>query len=419
MFKPYSPSDTAPWNIHRAVHLFRRTAFGATWEEVQWSLKVGFEATLQTILAGDMPTRSPRGLAPPDSDFNTASDRLVETATAANHAGKLKVAWLYRMLYSPDPLAENMTFMWHNHFATSQLKVQDVRAMWLQNDVFRRHAREPFPAMLHEVLRDEAMLVWLDAQLNSRDAPNENLARELFELFTLGIGNYSEQDVKETARALTGRRLDDGRCWDDPQRHDATKKTILGRSGNFSPDDLVESLGRHRATSRRLAWRICEHFLGEGIATDEQLDSLADALGHHGMRPVWAVEKLLRSELFFSTRTMGQRITPPVTLVTSVVKAITGSQTTPPLAILADWIAEFGQDLFYPPNVGGWKGGQSWLSPQRWIARLRFAELIAKQPEIEQAYISLTEITQLLAGKTSFSSNDLRHVLSLPEAHVD
>jgi uncharacterized protein (DUF1800 family) len=116
---------------------------------------------------------------------------------------------------------------------------------------------------------------------------------------------------------------------------------------------------------------------------------------------------------------MGQRITPPVTIVTSVVRAISGSRTAPPLAILADWITELGQDLFYPPNVGGWKGGQNWLSPQRWIARLRFAELIAKQPVIDQADITQNEVTQLLLGTISVPNDDLRYVLSLPATHVD
>src|SRR5205085_10392276 len=142
---------------------------------------------------------------------------------------------------------------WHNHFATSNAKVEDLAAMRHQNELFRRHARAPFGALLAGVVRDPALLVWLDAPANRREHPNENLARELMELFTLGLGPYTEADVKEAARALTGWTVADGRFREDAARHDDGEKTVLGRAGRWGGDDLVALLLDHPATARRLA----------------------------------------------------------------------------------------------------------------------------------------------------------------------
>ena len=146
------------------------------------------------------------------------------------------------MLFTPDPLTERLTLLWHNHFATSQLKVDDVAAMKRQNDTFRSHARGPFGDLLRAMLRDPALLAWLDAPSNRKGKPNENLARELMELFTLGVGHYSERDVKEAARALTGRAVTQGRYAFRPDWHDDGPKTILGTTGRFDGEKLADVL---------------------------------------------------------------------------------------------------------------------------------------------------------------------------------
>ena len=221
------------------------------------------------------------------------------------------------MLFTPDPLTERLTLVWHDHFATSQLKVEDVAAMRAQNETFRRHARGPFGDLLRAMLRDPALLAWLDAPSNRKGKPNENLARELMELFTLGVGQYSEHDVKEAARALTGRTVAQGRLPVRPEWHDDGEKTILGKTARFDGDKLADHLlaapGRRLD---RLAWRFCDAFLGEGRCRRvPAVSELAERLRGDDLHVGRAVEMILRSELFFSARNLHARVSDPVGFV--------------------------------------------------------------------------------------------------------
>ena len=191
-----SPSAAAPWDLGRVVRLHRRAGFAATWDEIRRDLADGPEPSIGRLLSGT--SRDP-GRA---GTLREARGR--RGRPAAGDAGQLKAWWVYRMLFGPDPLGERLVLMWHNHFATSVEKVNDLGWMRRQNETFRRHARAPFGELLRAAVREPALLVWLDAQTNHKGKPNENLARELMELFTLGIGHYTEDDVKEAARALTG-----------------------------------------------------------------------------------------------------------------------------------------------------------------------------------------------------------------------
>jgi uncharacterized protein (DUF1800 family) len=277
------------------------------------------------------------------------------------------------MLFTPDPLAERMTLMWHNHFATSQLKVQNAAAMKRQNETFRALGRGPFGDLLRAMLDDPALLVWLDAGSNKKGKPNENLARELMELFTLGIGNYSERDVKEVARALTGLVVVQGRASFRADLHDTGGKTILGRSSEFDREMLVNSLLEHPATARRLAWRLCDTFLGEGVADSASIDELAGLMRADGLHVGRAVELILRSELFFSDRNLKAQVADPVSFVIATVRALRQFDPPPSTLLLAEWTTRMGQPLFFPPNVGGWTGGRSWLSGRAIVARANFA----------------------------------------------
>ena len=188
----------APWDLRRVVHLHRRAGFAATWEELQRDLKDGPEASIDRLLDG---TSRIRGV--PD-DFER-SPTAWPTAAVARRPARLKAWWVYRMLFGPDPLGERLTLMWHNHFATSNLKVDDLAAHAAAERPLPQASPGPRSASCStRRVRDPALLIWLDAPANRKGHPNENLARELMELFTLGIGHYSEDDVKEAARALTG-----------------------------------------------------------------------------------------------------------------------------------------------------------------------------------------------------------------------
>jgi uncharacterized protein (DUF1800 family) len=223
------------------------------------------------------------------------------------------------------------------------------------------------------MLRDPALLAWLDAPSNRKGRPNENLARELMELFTLGVGHYSEADVKEAARALTGRAVNQGRYAFRPDWHDDGAKTILGRTDRFDGDNLADRLLEHPATARRLAWRLCQAFLGENLADDAAVSELADRLRGDGLHIGRAVETILRSELFFSARNLHAQVSEPVAFIIGAVRGVERFDPPPSTLLLAEWTGRLGQDLFFPPNVGGWPGGRSWLSGRTVVARANFA----------------------------------------------
>jgi uncharacterized protein (DUF1800 family) len=277
------------------------------------------------------------------------------------------------MLWGPDPLGERLTLMWHNHFATSNAKVNDLAAMYRQNEIFRKHGRGPFGELLKAVVHDPALLIWLDAQANRKGQPNENLGRELMELFTLGVGHYTETDVKEAARALTSWNVAEGAFRDDAPDHDDGNKTILGKKGRWKGDDLVRILLEHPATARRLAWRLCEWLMGEKAVSASALDALAAGLRQHDLNVSWAVETVLRSRAFFAETNLGNRVLGPVEFLVGTARALERFDPPPSSLVLAEWSARLGQDLFYPPNVGGWSGGRAWLTTQAIIGRANYA----------------------------------------------
>jgi uncharacterized protein (DUF1800 family) len=180
---PYRPTPESPWDLRRVVHLHRRMGFAVTGEEQRRDLEAGPEASVDPLLAGRM---APAGAA---AEFKRVSATISEAAVDSRNPDCLKAWWIFRMLLRPDPLGERLTRMWHNHFATGTQKVDDLAAMRWQNDLVRRHARAPFGELLNAAVRDLALLNWLDAPVNRNGHPNENLARELMELFTLGIGH--------------------------------------------------------------------------------------------------------------------------------------------------------------------------------------------------------------------------------------
>ncbi len=368
----WQPSVGQPWDLKRVVHLHRRAGFAATWKEIQRDLKDGPQTAINRLLAGKS------RLEGVPSDFDQMADIIGAAAAGSRSANRLKAWWMYRLMFSPDPLTEKLTLVWHNHFATSNLKVEDLGAMHQQNETLRKLAKAPFGEMLTAMLRDPALLHWLDAPANKKGRPNENLARELMELFTLGIGNFTEDDVKQAARALTGWTVRNGTFHDEVAAHDAGEKTILGKTGKWRAPDLTEILLAHPATSQRLAWRICELLMGEGVANEQAIGELAAGLRENELTIGWAVEKVLRSELFFAGLHLTPRVASPVEFILNAVRALETFNPPPSTLLLAEWSARMGQNLFYPPNVGGWSGGRDWLSSRYIVARANFAAALVE-----------------------------------------
>jgi uncharacterized protein (DUF1800 family) len=349
------------------VHLHRRAGFAATWSEIQRDLKDGPKASLDRVLAGKSATEGV------PAEFSRIADLLGESAATSGDAARLKAWWVYRMLFGPDPLMERLVLLWHNHFATSNLKLENLAYMRRQNDLFRKLGRGPFGELLTAVVRDPAMLLWLDAPSNRKRHPNENLARELMELFSMGIGHYSEKDVKEAARALTGWSVKNDEFADIDTAHDPDEKTILGQKGRWKGNDLVRMVLDHPATAQRLAWRICELFLGEKALKTADIAALAAGLRARKLDVSWAVETVLRSRAFFAQENLGNRVLGSVEYVIGAARALELFEPPSSTLILAEWCGALGQDLFYPPSVGGWPGGRSWLTTRALIGRANYA----------------------------------------------
>lgn len=371
LWREFQPGAEKPWNLARVVHLHRRAAFAAPWDVLQRDLADGPQAAVERLLKGG-PNDDPA------DEYQTMARTIGDAAMASGSPGRLQAWWFYRMLKSPDPLGERLALVWHNHFATSNRKVQDLVMMRSQNELFRQHARGPFGELLVAVVKHPAMLSWLDADSNRKGHPNENLARELMELFTLGIGNYSEGDVKAAARALTGWTIVAGQFGFREQRHDEGDKTILGHTGPWTGDQLLEMLLNDPATPRRLAWRICQALMGEGVVDDEALSQLADGLRAHDLDIAWAAETVLRSQLFFSDENLQARVVGPVELVVGSLRALELVDPPPSTLLVAEWATRMGQELFYPPNVGGWNEGRSWLASRSIVARANFAHALVQ-----------------------------------------
>ena len=274
------------------------------------------------------------------------------------------------MLFGPDPLAERLTLLWHNHFATSNLKVDDLALMRRQNETLRSLCRGPVrPAPARDAPRPGAP--------GLARCPGEPQGASQREPRPRADGAvHPRHRPLFRGRRQAGRPRPDGldgrgrRVPFVPVRHDAGTKTILGRTAARStPTDWPRCCSEHPATSRRLAWRICHEFLGEGAVDDRAIDALAEGLRAHDLDVGWGVATVLRSRLFFDAANLGRRVASPVDFVVGAVRALEMFDPPPSTLVLADWCGRLGQDLFYPPNVGGWPGGRTWITTRSALGR--------------------------------------------------
>jgi uncharacterized protein (DUF1800 family) len=362
----WEPSPADPWGRKWAGHLYRRAAFGASPPELAAAEKDGPAATLDRLLAGG-PRAGPL--------VDTLEREGTKVARRGNEA-ELRGWWLYVMLYGGHPLREKLTLFWHNHFATSIGKVQRPLLMFNQNRTLRRHALGRFGPLLLEMSRDAAMLVWLDSNSNLKGRPNENYAREVMELFSLGVGNYTEQDIREAARAFTGWHTD-GEGFDfNPRFHDADPKTVLGTTGLLDGGDVLAVILRQPATARFLTRKLWRFLISEAQEPpDRLLEPLAEQFRTSDYDVAALVRTVLSSRLFFSDYAYRQRVKSPVEYVLGAVRAT--AEGPVPQQVLVPWLERMGQSLFAPPNVKGWPGGQAWLSTAAMLARQNFAQALA------------------------------------------
>jgi uncharacterized protein (DUF1800 family) len=359
-WQPYRPSAEAPWDLRRVGHLYRRATFGATHDQLQQALKAGPEKTIDQILEGDK-----------NDAFDAETNVLAESLTKVNNGLQLRDWWLYRMLYSPHPLREKLTLFWHNHFATSNSKVQNAGYMLGQYKLLRKHALGNFGQMLREMSLDPAMMVWLDTKDSKKGNPNENYARELMELFSLGIGHYTEQDIREAARAFTGFTLKGSEVVFTKNEHDDGEKGVLGNKGRWKPDDIVRICLDQTSAPYFIATKLYRFLVSETVApTQELLEPLVAAFRKSNFDFGAMVRTVLRSNLFFSAEVYRTRVKAPADFALGIVRGLEGRIGT---TALAQVMEQLGQNVFYPPSVKGWDGGTNWLNGQTLLFRQNLA----------------------------------------------
>ena len=396
-----APSE---WNEEKAKHLLERAGFGATPDEIQRLARLTpSQAVKQMVRYAAIPDKSQAfedsgahdaGLEPFAASRPAATDLAKATGQALGVKVKpggnrrvqqvadrylywLRVSrlethrlgywWANRMLTTPRPFQEKMTLFWHGHFATTEEKVRDYRKLNIQIELLRQHATGKFRDLMVAVAKDPAMLAFLDAGVNLKGAPNENFAREIMELFTMGVGNYTEQDIKEAARAFTGWNYNDLRFVINPQQHDDGEKTILSRTGRFTGEQVIDILLAQPVTAEYVSGKLYRYFVREDLSPAFQ-QRLGKLLRDSDYDIAAFMETVLLSKDFYSQASVATRIKPPVELLISTYKKM-GLTAVPGIPDFNEQSEMLGQKLFYPPNVAGWAHGRSWITPGLLLAR--------------------------------------------------
>jgi uncharacterized protein (DUF1800 family) len=400
---PLAPAD---WSSDRAAHLLERGGFGATPEEIRrlaamtpqqavsWLVNYDAidgsrlepfdesgiwdrgmdpfpesraEAARRARQHGEalgervLPKDAPRRLQPVvDKFFYGLRANTLETQ-------RLALWWANRMLTTPRPLEEKLALFWHGHFATGQNKVRDYRMMLRQNEMFRRGASGSFRDLLSGLLRDPAMLVYLDNGENIKSHPNENFGRELLELFTMGVGSYTERDIREAARSFTGWTNDVLEFRFDEQQHDFGTKAFLGRTGALNGDDIIATILAQPVTAEFVSAKLYRYFVREEIAEPVKRE-LGRTFRDSGYQLKPLLTRVFLSKDFYSPPSYGTQMKSPVHLVVSTYRKM-GLTAVPTVPDFGRLTATLGQTLFEPPNVAGWAGGRTWITASTLLQR--------------------------------------------------
>jgi uncharacterized protein (DUF1800 family) len=383
--KTYQPKN---YSFEDAAHLLRRAGFGGTTEEIKKVQSLGPELAVEQLLA--FSDNDQTGDNPHDVD-KTFADVLEATGKVNNAQGvsilTLQGWWLHKMLSSNQPLKEKMVLFWHGHFATGLDKVRNAFALQKQNELFRRLGTGKFDTLTLNVAKDPAMLRYLDNDENIKAHPNENFARELMELFTLGVhGGYSEKDVQESARAFTGWTFKAGNKdkanYKNPQfifmpnNHDTGAKTFLGQTNNFDGADIVRIVTHHPSSAKFMTEKIWRYFVSEELPENT----------HNDLVQVWTSSKLDIRELlrtiftsqdFYAPENRNNLIKSPLEYVIGSLRSVKAKLLLEQELTLVNLLGNQAQIPFYPPNVKGWDGGLEWIADTTLLNRIQFIATIS------------------------------------------
>jgi uncharacterized protein (DUF1800 family) len=389
MLKPFAQNR---WNFRTAAHLWNRAGFGGTPAEIEKLAKlspaeavdwfVHYEKIADTCgdpeWAHPDPERAEKAAEArklPEEERRKVFQQLQRNQR--ERILELRGWWLNRMAKGPRPLQEKMVLFWHGHFATSFEKVQDAYMMWRQNELFRRLATADWLRLLIETAKDPAMLIWLDQAQSRKQHPNENFAREVMELFALGEGHYTEKDITEGARALTGwscERITE-KFVERPIWHDEGEKTIFGKTGNFDGEDFLELIVQQPQAARFITAKLWRFFAGTDPA-DTLVTELAKTFraANNQFKPV--LRQMFLAEEFYAPSVVRNQVKSPVQWLVGSARLL--ERELPPPMISSGLIRNLGQDLFAPPNVKGWDGGLSWITTNNLLARYNQAAMLVQ-----------------------------------------
>ena len=370
---PVTTTEELAEELALTAHLMRRAGFGARRKELEQFVAQGYEATVERLLElGD------------DSDLEQdVVERYYIDIDDMRAADPTAGWWLYRMINTSHPLQEKMTLFWHGLFATAYEKIMNGRAVASQIEMFRTHSLGNFRTILLELSRDPAMILWLDNDTNHKGSPNENYGRELLELFSMGVGNYSEEDVKECARAFTGWTIDNFTPrypWGAfplnfeyrAEDHDDSEKEFLGHRGRFNGEDIIDIVASQPATGRFLATKLYNFFVSDDPAPEEAIETLAAAYfdSNYDLREIMRV--LLNSDFFKNAHFT--KVKSPSELVAGVLRLVQDFQEPQPGLVETCWESKYmGQELLNPPTVEGWHTGKEWIDSGALVGRVNFA----------------------------------------------
>lgn len=392
------------WNIRTAAHLFRRAGFGATVTELQDAVKAGPAATIDSMFRSTAERPA----------FITQMQSLANAGLATGNPKQLSAWWAYRMLATPAQLLEKLTLFWHGHFATSAEKVGDAELMFEQNSLLRQFALGDFLQLVLQISRDPAMLIYLDSATNRKAHPNENFAREIMELFCLGEGHYSENDIRELARCFTGWEVRRRKFRFNRYQHDTGAKSILGETGEFGGEQGVQVVVRQKAAPRFIVSRLVRFLvMDEPECSAELIEPLVAELRESQMNVRSTVRRILSSNLFFSQHSVGRKVKSPVELAIGFLRTFEGSTNT---FELAEAMQQLGQGLFYPPSVKGWDGGRTWINSSTLLGRSNLIRHLLEHDKTRFAKQSLSDYLSAnkLAGSEALIDFFERTLFAIP-----
>jgi uncharacterized protein (DUF1800 family) len=357
-------------------HLLRRAGFGTTPPELAHYESMSYDKCLKVLLE------------PEHIDDSQLEDLIAIEKFDFTRTDELRRWWIYRMAFTRRPLLEKMTLFWHGHFATSIQKIENPYSMYMQNLLMRRMGLGNFHDLLLAMTKDPAMIIWLDNQQNKKGEPNENYAREVMELFSMGIGNYSEKDIKEAARAFTGWQTHPDGFYFNPKDHDYGDKTFLGNTGPFNGDDIINIIVEQEATGKFLAKKLCRFFVSDDPSPAIQTD-VANAYKPHGDN-IKHMLLTLFSHDEFKQNAYHAKIKSPVEFVIGSIKTLQVHQLDNDCS---SFMNRMGQNLFEPPNVKGWDGGMAWIATDTMMERFNFTSRLTQQKfDAIEGYIKPTEL---------------------------